>query len=336
MSALTRSLRTEAARRAVAGLALVAAASVPVLIGGRRGFGLGTTAAILGIMALGYQVTYGFSGQLSVAAAPLEGVGAFTVARLMTDHGWSFWAAVPAGVVAAAAVGAVVGLPGLRVGGDVLALVTLGAGEILQQLYANTEWFSGGYQGIVAVPHVSFFGTALDHRGLYAVALSAAAVVLATVLALRRSPVGRAWLALRDDDLAARALGIRTGRLRVLAFSVGAGMAGVAGALYAVQNGFVSSVSFGLRETVTVILVVLVAGEGRIGRTIAAAVIATALIDRLSGYAEIAEAVTGAVILIVVAARTGLVGTAWARLRALLRPGPPELAPAAAAAPDDA
>lgn len=295
--------------------ALVVAAAIPAEIGGRRGFGLGTTAVILAVMALGYQVTYGFSGQLSVAAAPLQGIGAFTVARLMTDHGWSFWASIPVGVLTATAVGAIVGLPGLRVRGDVLALATLGAGEILQQLYANTEWFSGGYQGIVGVPHVSVFGTAIDDRGLYIVALGIGLVTLGAVMALRRSPLGRAWLALRDDDVAAKAFGIRTSQLRLVAFSVGAAMAGVAGSLYAVQNGFVSSVSFGLRETVTVILVVLVAGEARIGRTVAAAIVATAIIDKLAGYGDVSEAVTGAVILGVVFARTGLAGAAWGRVQ---------------------
>jgi branched-chain amino acid transport system permease protein len=306
--------------KAVAGAAaVVVAAVVPAIIGGRRGYGLGTTAVILVVMALGYQVTYGFSGQLSVAAAPLEGIGAFTVARLMTDHGWSFWASVPVAVLAAAAVGAVVGLPGLRVRGDVLALATLGAGEILQQLYANTEWFSGGYQGIVGVPHVTVFGTVLRDQGLYVVGLGIGLVVLVGVLALRRSPLGRSWLALRDDDVAAKAFGIRTARLRLLAFSVGAAIAGVAGSLYAVQNSFVSSVSFGLRETVVVILVVLVAGEARIGRTVAAAIVATAVIDRLAGYGDLSEAVTGLVILVVVFARSGLAGAAMARARAVLR-----------------
>lgn len=302
---------------AAVGLAL--AAAIPVLIGGRRGYGLGTSAVILTVLALGYQVTYGFSGQLSVAVAPLQGVGAFTVARLMTDHGWSFWAAAPPAVLAAAAVGAVVGLPGLRVRGDVLALATLGAGEILQQLYANTEWFSGGYPGIGAIPRVSLLGTALGDAGLYTVALGIGVVVLGAVMALRRSPLGRAWLAGRDDEVAAEAFGVRGGGLRLLAFSVGAGMAGLAGAIYAVQVRFVSSVSFGLRETVTVILVVLVAGEARLGRTVVAAIVATALIDRLAGYGDVSEAVTGAVILAVVLTRTGVAGAAWARLRAAAR-----------------
>jgi branched-chain amino acid transport system permease protein len=295
-------------------------AVVPVWIGGNRGYGLGTTAAIAVILALGYQVTYGLSGQLSVAHAPLMGIGAYTVAQLTAAHGWSFWASLVPAVVLSAAVGAVVGLPGLRVRGDVLALVTLGAGEILQSLYLNTTAFSAGSAGISGIPPVSVFGTRLDSRGLYAVALGLALLCLALVRGLRDSPLGRSWTALRDDEVAAAALGVRTGRLRVLAFSVGAALAGAAGGLYAVQDGFVSSVSFGLSQTVTVILVVLVAGEGRLGRTVAAAVLVTALVDRLTGYGGLAPGVTGAFILVVVALRLGLLAGVVGVVRRLAPP----------------
>ena len=311
------------ARKAAAAAGLVAVAAVPLLIGGNRGYGLGTTAAIAVILALGYQVTYGFSGQLSVAHAPLQGVGAYTVAQLTTAHGWSFWASLAPAALAAAVVGAVVGLPGLRVRGDVLALVTLGAGEILQSLYLNTTTFTGGSAGISGIPLVSVFGTRLDVQGLYWAALALALAVLVVVRCLRDSPLGRAWMALRDDEVAAAALGVRVGRLRVLAFAVGAGLAAVAGGLYAVQDGFVSSVSFGLGQTVTVILVVLLAGEGRVGRTVAAAVAVTAVVDRLAGYGGLSEGVTGVFILAVVASRLGLFGgmaAAAARARRRLLP----------------
>lgn len=289
----------------------------PFWVGGRHGFGLGVTALIAVILALGYQVTYGFSGQLSVAHAPLAGIGAYTVAHVTTAWGWSFWVTLPLAVALAAATGAVVGLPGLRVSGDILALVTLGAGEILQSLFLNTQRFTGGYQGIAGVPPVSVFATAVDGRGLYLVALGMGAAVLGTVVALRSSPLGRAWLAARDDDVAARALGIRTGPVRLSAFAVGAGIAGAGGALYAVQNGFVSSVSFGLAQTVTVVLVVLVAGEARIGRTVAAAVVVTVAYDRLTRYGAVSEGATGALILAVVALRLGAAGAVLARVGGL-------------------
>jgi ABC-type branched-subunit amino acid transport system permease subunit len=299
--------------------ALAAAALVPLWMGGRRGFGLGTTAVIAVILALGYQVTYGFSGQLSVAHAPLQGIGAYAVANLTTGAAWSFWASLPVAVVLAAAFGAVVGLPGLRVRGDVLALVTLGAGEILQTLYLNTERFTQGSDGIAGIPPVSALGRALDYRGLYAVALVLGLLVLLAVLALQGSPLGRAWLAARDDEVAAQALGVHAGRLRLLAFAVGAAIAGVAGALYAVQDRFVSSVSFGLGQTVIVILVVLVAGEARIGRTVAAAIAMTVLVDRLTPYGQVSEGITGVLILSVVVLRLGLLGAATSRAAIWLR-----------------
>ena len=304
---------------AVLPAALVVAALVPVWIGGHRGFGLGTTAVIACMMALGYQVTYGFSGQLSVAHAPLQGVGAYAVANLTTRADWSFWWSLPVAVALAALFGTVVGLPGLRVRGDVLALATLGAGEILQSLYLNTERFTQGSDGIAGIPPVTFFGRATDLRGLYAVALGLGLVTLVIVRALRRSPLGRAWLAGRDDEVAARAFGVRTGRLRLLAFAVGAGIAGAAGALYAVQDRFVSSVSFGLGQTVIVILVVLVAGEARIGRTVAAAIAMTVLVDRLTPYGQVSEGITGLLILAVVALRLGLLGAARAQFQAGIR-----------------
>lgn len=271
------------------------------------------------ILALSLQVTYGFSGQLSVAVAPIQGIGAYTVANLTTNDGWSFFAALIPAVLLAAAVGAVVGLPGLRVRGDVLALATLGGGEILQQLYLNTEAFTEGSDGIAGIPPISLFGDLLDHRGLYLVALGLGLVSLLAVLALRHSPLGRAWLALRDDDLAARSLGVPTGRLRLLAFAVGSGLAGLAGAIYAVQDRFVSSVSFGLSQTVTVILVVLIAGEARIARTVAVAVVVTVVIDRLAPYGSVSEGITGLLILGVVALRLGLFGSVSARVRTLFR-----------------
>jgi len=293
----------------------MAVAALPAYIGGRRGFGLGTTAAVGVVLALGYQIIYGFSGQLSVAHAALQGIGAYTVANLLTTYEWSFWAALAPAVLLAALVGTVVGLPGLRVGGDVLALVTLGAGEILQSLYLNTERFTQGSDGIAGIPAVSVLGASLDDRGLYVVALSLALASLLAVLALRASPLGRAWLAVRDDHVAAGAYGVHAGRLRLLAFAVGSGMAGLAGALYAVQDRFVSSVSFGLGQTVIVILVVLAAGEARIGRTVVAAALAAAITDWLSPYGTVSEGLTGVLVLAVVATRLGLPGLAVARTR---------------------
>jgi len=120
---------------------------------------------------------------------------------------------------------------------------------------------------------------------------------------------------MRDDEVAAASLSIRSAPLRLLAFALGAAIAGVAGGLYAVQNGFVSSVSFGLSQTVTVVLVVLVAGEARLGRTVAAAIAYTVVIDRLAAHGAVSEGLTGALILAVVALRLGLLSRLGTRVR---------------------
>jgi len=187
-------------------------------------------------------------------------------------------------------------------------------------VYLNATSLTGGYQGVAAIPAVEVFGRPLDDRGLYLVALALVAVGFLVVVAIRASPLGRALLAVRDDEEAARALGVRPAGLRVLAFAIGAGIAGAAGGLYAVQNGFVSSVSFGLAQTVPIILIVLVAGEGRPARTVAVSIAYIALVDRLATVGNVSEGITGAVILLVVAFRLGLVESAVNRSRRAFAP----------------
>lgn len=292
----------------------------PYLRGGLAAYGLGTDAAYLALLALGLQVTYGLAGQLSVAAAPVAAIGAYTTAVLTSRHGWSFWATLPAAAAGAAAVGTVVGLPALRVRGDVLALVTLGAGEVLVTVFLNTRTFFGSYDGVSGVPPVSVGGRVLSDRALYTVAVGLAGLGLLAVAALAAGPLGRAWRADRDDPVAAAALGVAGPALRLLAFTLGSAVAGVGGALFAGHDLFVSSTSFTLPRSVDVLLVVLLAGEGRLLRTVAVSGAFTAVVSRLSGFAAVSEAVTGVLVLVVVARRAGLVRRPLWSFR-LRRPG---------------
>lgn len=276
-------------------------------------YGLGTDAAYLCLLALGLQITYGLSGQLSVAVAPVAGMGAYASAFLMASHGWSFWATLPVAALASAAIGTLIGLPSLRVRGDVLALVTLGGGEVLVTVYLNTRTFFGAYDGISAIPPVTLAGHVLTDGQLYAASVALTVVALLVVAALAAGPLGRAWRADRDDPTAAAALGVRGPALRLLSFTVGSAVAGLGGALFAGHDLFVSSTSFTLPRTVDVILVVLLAGEGRLLRTVVAAAGLTVLINQLTGFAAVSEAVTGALVLLVVAQRLG----AFERLRLL-------------------
>jgi ABC-type branched-subunit amino acid transport system permease subunit len=294
--------------------AVAGAVVVPFVTGSASAYGTGTTVTLAVLLALGYQVTYGLGGQLSLAHAPLMGVGAYTTARLTTDAGWSWWPATALAVAAAATVGAVVSLPTLRVRGDVLALTTLGAGEVLQSLYLRLP-LTGGYQGIVSVPPVTVAGHQFTDADMYLLTAACAGVVLTGVVGLRHSPMGRAMLAVRDDELAARSLGTAPGPIRVVSFVLGAAVAGFAGSLYAAQDGFVSSVSFGLTATMTTVTIVLLAGPARWGRTVLVAVIVTLVAQWLSGYGQVTDALTGAMILIVIASRLGLFHRVAAALR---------------------
>jgi branched-chain amino acid transport system permease protein len=285
--------------------AAVLLAAVPWLRGTLPAYGLGTDAAYLCLLALGLQITYGLSGQLSVAVAPVAGMGAYTTGFLMTAHGWPFWATLPVAALASAVVGTLVGLPSLRVRGDVLALVTLGGGEVLTTVYLNTRTFFGAYDGISAVPPVSLAGRVLTDAQLYGVAVLLTLLGLLLVTALARGPLGRSWRADRDDATAAAALGVPGPSLRLLSFTLGSAIAGIGGALFTGHDLFVSSTSFTLARTVDVILVVLLAGEGRLLRTVFAAAGLTVLVNELSGFAAVSEAVTGALVLLVVAQRLG-------------------------------
>lgn len=290
---------------AVAAVALLAA--VPWQLGTLSAYGLGTDACVLALLALGLQVTYGLSGQLSVAVAPVAAIGGYTTAHLMTVAGLSFFATLPPAALAAAVLGTVVGLPSRRVRGDVLALVTLGAGEVLVTVYLNTRTFFGAYDGISGVPQVTLGGTALSDGQLYAVSVAVVLLAQLAVAALARGPLGRAWRADRDDAVAAAALGVAGPRLRLLAFTVGSAVAGLGGALYVAHDLFISSTAFALPQTVDVILVVLLAGDGRLLRTLFAAAGLIVVMDRLSGFAAVSEAVTGGLVLLVVAVRLGAV-----------------------------
>jgi branched-chain amino acid transport system permease protein len=301
--------------RLLTGVAVVAVlALLPWQRGSLSSYGLGTDACFLVLMAVGLQVTYGLSGQLSVAVAPVAGIGAYSTAHLMTFEHWSFWATLPVAAVAGAALGTLVGLPALRVRGDVLALVTLAAGEILKTVYLNTTTFFGAYDGISGVPLASAFGHDLSDGELYAASVAVTLLGLLAVAALVRGPLGRAWRADRDDAVAAAAMGVAGPPLRLLAFTLGSAFAGVGGALYAAHNLFVSSTAFDLPRTVDVILVVLLAGDARLIRTVVAAAGLTVVVDRLAGFAAVSEATTGALVLVVVAQRLG--AFAWLQGRA--------------------
>ena len=249
---------------------------VQILIYVMLGWGLNIVVGLAGLLDLGYVAFYA--------------VGAYSYALLSTTFGLSFWICLPLAGILAAFWGVILGFPVLRLRGDYLAIVTLAFGEIIRVVLINWTDFSNGYAGISSIPRVTFFGIpfvdskagfaarfGLDfspiHRTifLYFLILGLAFLTNAVTLRLRRLPIGRAWEALREDEIACRSLGIDTVTTKLTAFALGAMFAGFAGSFFAVRQNFVSPESFTFIESATILAIVVLGGMGsQIGVALAA------------------------------------------------------------------
>jgi len=311
----TRGLRTvlSSRRLTIARLPLLLlVASLPLLASSEHIASVGRTAATYGVLALGYTVVFGFCGQFTMAHAALYGVGAYTVAILTTTVGVDPWVTLPVAVTVAAAAGALIGLCALRVRGDLLAVVTLALGQLVELVLLDWTSATGGNGGISSVPPLQFAGTALiDERGLYTVALVALVVCVLLVDRLRGSRAGLAMEAIRDDALLAGSAGVRTGAYKVLAFTISGAFAGVAGWLEATAIGAVSPPTFDVVLSVLIAVMVLLAGVGRVYAVIAAAAFIAVLQDVLSGWPTVETASVGVAIVLIVLYRNGLLRRRW-------------------------
>jgi branched-chain amino acid transport system permease protein len=212
----------------------------------------------------------GYGGQVSIGHVAFYAVGAYTAAILSTAWGWSFWLTLPAAVVVSFAAGVLIGAPSLRVEHDFLAIVTLGLGLVVQGLALNLE-VTGGPYGISNVRRIAVLGRTLGPWGHAALAVGLAGLTLFLVHRIQGSRVGTALLAIREDALAAEVTGIETARYKVLAFALGGTFAGAAGALYAHYATFVSSDSFDLAASISMLAMAVVGGLGtRLGPLVGA------------------------------------------------------------------
>jgi branched-chain amino acid transport system permease protein len=194
---------------------------------------------IFAILALGLNVVVGYTGLLHLGIAAFFGVGAY-VAAILTVPGYPFRLSFPLALIVATAVagllGLILGAPTLRLRGDYLALVTLGFGEVVRFAIRNLEEITGGTKGLNPVPPPTLPGLdSTDYRVFYFVSLGLLLVVLLLLWRLEKSRLGRAWVAVREDELAASCMGIQAARVKLSAFALGAALAGLAGALYAAK-----------------------------------------------------------------------------------------------------
>ncbi len=244
------------------------------------------------MLGFGLNIVVGLAGLLDLGYVAFYAVGAYSYALLAQHFGWSFWICLPLAGILAAFAGILLGFPVLRLRGDYLAIVTLGFGEIIRLILLNWQDLTGGPNGISGVPRPSFFGLPFNssehgfaatfglsysatHRTvfLYYVILALALLTNWVTLRLRRLPIGRAWEALREDEIACRALGINTTTTKLTAFAIGAMFGGFAGAFFATRQGFISPESFTFSESAFVLAIVVLGGMGsQLGVALAATV----------------------------------------------------------------
>ncbi|HCM61089.1 MAG TPA: high-affinity branched-chain amino acid ABC transporter permease LivM [Morganella sp. (in: Bacteria)] len=283
-------------QKIIAGLIIVAAIIWPFIVS-RGSVDIATLTLIYVMLGLGLNVVVGLSGLLVLGYAGFYAIGAYTYGLMNHYFGWGFWQSLPLAGIVAALSGLLLGFPVLRLRGDYLAIVTLGFGEIVRILLLNNTEFTGGPNGISQIPKPTlfglefgrtakeggwdtfhnFFGLAYDpgHRiiFLYLVALLLVIITLFIINRLLRMPMGRAWEALREDEIACRSLGLSPTRIKLTAFTISAAFAGVAGTLFAARQGFISPESFTFAESAFVLAVVVLGGMGSQTSVILAAVI---------------------------------------------------------------
>lgn len=244
-----------------------------------------TTVLIYVMLGWGLNVVVGLAGLLDLGYVAFYAVGAYSYALLSTQFGWSFWEALPVSGALAASFGILLGYPILRLRGDYLAIVTLGFGEIIRIILVNWTEFSGGPNGISSIPRPSFFGLDFTRSApegeqtfagffglefspmhrlifLYYLILVLALLTHAFVSRLRKLPVGRAWEALREDEIACKAMGMNTTNIKLSAFAIGAMLGGFAGVFFAARQGFISPESFVFTESAIILAIVVLGGMG--------------------------------------------------------------------------
>jgi len=290
-------------RQLPASLTVVAKFATPVLIvlafalpftGSRYYVDLGILVLTYVMLGWGLNIVVGLAGLLDLGYVAFYAVGAYAYALLAQAFGLGFWTCLPLAGILAALWGILLGFPVLRLRGDYLAIVTLAFGEIIRIVLINWVSLTNGPNGISGIPRPTLFGLTFSMNGgegtvagffgiepatiqrvifLYYIILSLALLTNWVTLRLRRLPLGRAWEALREDEVACRALGINVTNTKLTAFAIGAGFGGLAGAFFATRQAFISPESFTFIESATVLAIVVLGGLGsQLGVVLAALV----------------------------------------------------------------
>jgi branched-chain amino acid transport system permease protein len=282
----------------IIGWVLIGLAFVLPFLGDRNLADRATLVLIYVMLGTGLSIVVGLAGLLDLGYVAFYAVGAYCYAILALTFGFSFWICLPLAGLFAASFGILLGFPVLRLRGDYLAIVTLGFGEIVRILLINWQNLTGGPDGIIGIPRPTLFGLEFrigDDAGsfagffgipfspahriffLYYLALTMVLITVFFVQRIRRLPIGRAWEALREDEIACRSLGLNPTTIKLSAFALGASFAGFAGSFFATRQGFISPESFTFIESAIILAVVVLGGMGSLIGIVFAAILLVGL-----------------------------------------------------------
>ncbi|MBU1345037.1 MAG: high-affinity branched-chain amino acid ABC transporter permease LivM [Proteobacteria bacterium] len=261
------------------------------------------SALVYVMLGLGLNIVVGLAGLLDLGYVAFYAVGAYAYALLNLHFGISFWVVLPISAALGAICGTLLGYPVLRLRGDYLAIVTLGFGEIIRIILENWDDFSNGPRGIGNIPAPSFFGHQFEQHAsviyIYFIVIGLVLMTIFFVGRLENSRIGRAWIALRDDDIACQAMGIDKFKTKLTAFALGATWASIAGVVFAAKTSFINPMSFTIWESITILCVVVIGGMGSAIGVIAGALVLILLPEYLRAVAEYRMLVFGALQVIV-------------------------------------
>ncbi|MBU2550842.1 MAG: branched-chain amino acid ABC transporter permease [Proteobacteria bacterium] len=265
------------------------------------------TALMYVVLGLGLNIVVGVAGLLDLGYVAFYAVGAYGYALLNHHYGLGFWAALPLGAALGAVFGILLGFPVLRLRGDYLAIVTLGFGEIIRLILENWNAFSFGPSGIAHIDRPGLFGLNLDldwtMKYLFFIMIALVLFTVFVVDRLQNSRIGRAWLALREDELACQAMGIDKTRTKLTAFALGATWAGMIGVVFAAKTTFVNPASFTFMESAIILSIVVLGGMGSILGVIIAAFVLMLLPEYLRAFSEYRMLLFGASMVLVMVFR---------------------------------
>ncbi|MCX7078135.1 MAG: high-affinity branched-chain amino acid ABC transporter permease LivM [Pseudomonas sp.] len=302
-------------------MGLIVVALVWPFFGSRGAVDIATLILIYVLLGLGLNIVVGLAGLLDLGYVGFYAVGAYSYALLSHYYGLSFWICLPIAGMMSATFGFLLGFPVLRLRGDYLAIVTLGFGEIIRLFLRNLTGLTGGPNGISNIPKPTLFGLSFDRTAaegmqtfheffgltynpvskvvfLYLVALLLALFALFVINRLLRMPIGRAWEALREDEIACRALGLNPTIIKLSAFTLGACFAGFAGSFFAARQGLVTPESFTFIESATILAIVVLGGMGSQLGVVLAAVVMILLPELMRDFSEYRMLMFGALMVL--------------------------------------